>query len=121
MIILRFPIDLTEELWKYYSALGCVTFLEDKKLLVLVSISLLDRMNMFEIYQVINSTIPSHQVEQKLKKIAKYKIKTEFIALNPARTRFMLLTSEEAKKCKIDTLGTCSAASPIYVAGNDRL
>ena len=33
----------------------------------------------------------------------------------------MLLTSEEAKKCEANALGTCGVASPIYAAKNHRL
>ena len=31
---LRLPVDPTEELWKYHSALGCVTLMENDKLLI---------------------------------------------------------------------------------------
>lgn len=52
------PVDPTEELGKYYTALGYVTLSEDKKLLVLASIPLSNRESLFEIYQVINLYIP---------------------------------------------------------------
>ena len=51
---LRLPVDPTEELWKYYNALGGVTLMEDDKLLILMSVPQLDRDSTFEIYQVIN-------------------------------------------------------------------
>lgn len=53
---LRLPVNPTKPLWKYYSALGCTTLLENKKLLVLVSVPLLNRDSTFEIYQVINKS-----------------------------------------------------------------
>ena len=55
---LRLPVDRTEELWKYYNALSCVTLLEGNKLLALASVPWFNRGNMLEIYQVIN--YPSH-------------------------------------------------------------
>ena len=62
---LRLPTDLVKELWRYYSALGSAIILEGSKLLVLVSVPLLERGNMFEIYEVINPPIPYPRVEQK--------------------------------------------------------
>jgi len=44
---MRSPVDPTKELWMYYSALGCVTLLEDDKLLVLISVPPLDRDSIF--------------------------------------------------------------------------
>ena len=61
---LRLSINSIEGLWKYHLALSCIS-LEDK-LLVLVSVPLLDRDSTFEIYQVINMPIPYPWVEQEL-------------------------------------------------------
>lgn len=118
---LRLPVDPTKQLWQYYSTLGCVTLLENKKLLVLISIPLLDKDSTYEIYQVINLPMPYPKTNQKLEAIARYKVEWDFLALNLARTKFMLITSEEANRCKVDALGTCVSASPIYVAGSHDL
>lgn len=53
--------------------------------------------------------------------LARYKIETEYIALNLARIKFMMLTVEEAKTCRDDALGTCTALNPIYVIGNHKM
>lgn len=117
---LRLPVDPTKELWKY-NALGCVTLLENRKLLILMSIPLLDRESVFEIYQVINLPMPYPRGDQGSGMVARYKMETEYIALNPGRTKFMLLTAEEARKCRNDDLGACASLSPIYVAGNHKM
>ena len=39
---LHLPVDPTEELWKFYNALGCVTLIENDKLLILMYVPLLD-------------------------------------------------------------------------------
>lgn len=64
-------MDSTEESWKYCDALSCATLLEDKKLLVLMFIPLLDRKNIFEIYQVVNLPILYSQVEQDLRAVVR--------------------------------------------------
>ena len=50
--------------------------------------------------------------------VARYRLETEYISLNLARTKFMMLPEEEASKCKPDALRTCTSTSPIYVTGN---
>lgn len=102
---LRLPLDPTEGLWKYYISLGCVTLLEGSKLLVVTSLPLLDRNGLFEIYQVLNLPIPYPRVQERVEAVAKYQIKTEYLAHNLARTKFMLLTRDEARNCKGDVLG----------------
>lgn len=95
---LRLPVDPIEELWKYYRSLF------DDKLLILLSVPLLDKDSTFEIYKL---PIPYPQADQKLGAVALYKIETEFLVLNLPRTKFMLLSNVEATKCKNDALGIC--------------
>ena len=86
-----------------------------------MSVPLLDRDSTFEIYLVINLPIPYPRTDQKMEAVAKYRLETEYIALNLARTKFMMLPEEEASKCKADALRTCTPTSPIYVTGNYNL
>ena len=53
------------------------------------------------------------KTNQKLKAVVRYKMEAKFLALNLVRTKFILLTSEEANRCKMDALGTCISASQI--------
>ena len=66
---LRLPVDSTKQSWKYYSTLGCVTLLENKKLLVLISVPLL------EIYQLINLPMPYPKTNKKLEAVGRCKVK----------------------------------------------
>ena len=108
------PSDPTRELWRYYSSLGCITLVEEKKILALEPVPLLDRDSTFEVFQVINLPIPYPDPKQKLGVVTKYKLEVECIALNLARTQFMLLTKREADNCKTDALGLCMSKSPMY-------
>ena len=76
---------------------------------------------MFEIYQVINLPIPYRRTDQKMGAVARYRLEIEYIALNLARNKFMMLPEEEASKCKPDALRICISVSPIYVTGNYNL
>ena len=95
--------------------------MEGDKLLILMSVTLLDRDSTFEIYQVINLPIPYPRANQKVGAVAWYRLETEYIALNLARNKFMMLPEGEANKCKTDALRTCTSTSPIYVTGNYNL
>ena len=57
---LTLPNHPVGELWKYYQPLTCTTILDRGMFLVVVSVPLLDRVNKFEIYNVINSQLPFH-------------------------------------------------------------
>ena len=118
---LRLPVDPTEKLWRYYNSLGCVTILENNKLLVIMSIPLLDREGTFEVYQAINLPVPYPRFETGAGAVAKNRLESNYIALNMARTKFMLLTDEEAEKCKASALRTCTSASPVYVSSGHHL
>lgn len=118
---LRLPANPTAELWYYYKSLGCLTLIEDGKLLIVVSLPLLDTGSIYEVFQVINLPIPYPHEKQGLGTVAKYKIESENIALDQTREKFMLLTSSEAEKCTHDLLGTCVSNSPIYTFSNHHL
>ena len=109
----------TEQLWRYYSTLGCITLLEKKKLWYW---SLLDNVSTFEIYKVINLPMPYPKPNQKFETVARYKVAAEFLPLNLARTKFVLVTSEEANRCKLDALGIylCICKSSLCVKGIEK-
>ena len=62
----RLPTDPTREKWRYYSSLGCITLVEEKKILALVPVTLLNRDSTFEVFQVINLPIPYSDPKQEL-------------------------------------------------------
>ena len=67
--------------------------------LVVVSVPLLDRDNKFEIYNVINSQLPFYDsnltVSLELNFVAKYKLETSALAINPERTKYIILEADE--------------------------
>ncbi len=73
--------DPIQQLWKYYSDLGCVILLESK-LIILVSVPLSNRDITFEIYQVLNLPLPYPKPTPRLEVVARYKVETEFLVLN---------------------------------------
>ena len=93
---------------------------KDTKLLAFVLIPLLNRGSIFEVFQAVNLPIQYPGTKQGLAVTAKYKIEATYIALNPARSKFMLLTAPEVEKCRIDMLLTCPSRSPVYTIGDNQ-
>ena len=81
---LRFPADPNLGLWRYYNSLGCVTLIEDTKLLDLVPISLLNRGSIFEVFQVINLPISYPGTKRELGVTAKYKVRSNIYSPEPS-------------------------------------
>ena len=86
-----------------------------------MSVPLLDRDSNFEIYQIINLPIPYPRADQKLGAVARFRLEVEYIALNLARTKFMILPEKEASEYKTDALGACTSTNPIYRMSNHKL
>ena len=58
-----------------------------------MSLPLLERGSMFEVYELKKQGI-----------VAEYKVEAELLALNPERAKFILLSREEANRCKVDPM-----------------
>lgn len=61
------------------------------RLIVFVSLPVLDRESTFEVFKVVNLLIPYPEIGVTGGVVAGYKLKAENIAFNEARTKFMLL------------------------------
>ena len=94
---LKLLADPATELWHYYNSQGCLTLVENNRLLIVVSLSLLDSCNIYVVFQVINLPIPYPHRKQGSGTVAKYKLESENIALDLTRKKFMLLTPLKQK------------------------
>ena len=118
---LKLPADPATELWHYYNSLSCLTLVENGRLLIVVSLPLLDSNDIYEVFRLINLPIPHPLVKQGWGAVAKYKLESENIALDLTWEKFMLLTPTEAEKCKYNLHRTCISNSPINTFSNHRL
>ena len=115
---LTLPNDHVSELWKYYQSLTCTTILDRGMFLVVVLVPLLDRDIKFEIYNVINSQLHfyySHlTVSLQPIFVAKYKLETSALAINPERTKYMILEGDELVHCSTPLLEDCNVKSSVF-------
>ena len=70
---LKLPANPVTELWHYYSSLGCLNLVENSRLLIVVSLPLLDSSNIYEVFQVINLPILYPRRKQDSGTVTKYK------------------------------------------------
>ncbi|XP_046574034.1 uncharacterized protein LOC124282108 [Haliotis rubra] len=112
--------DPENELWDFYRTLKCTTLLYDNKIVVVVSLPLLDLDGHVEIYQAHNLPVPilANEIDNPANSlhnlIAKYKLEASLIAVNTKRTKYMLLKDTEKHGCTASLVGYCQIQSPAY-------
>ncbi len=96
---LKLPENPTRRLWKYYKILQCDSALEDDRILVFVTIPLLDSGGKYIVYEIHNLPLPFITDKQPAirlpKMVAKFKLEHFAIAVNSERTRYIPLTQTE--------------------------
>ena len=105
---LTLPDDPERQLWKYYQSLTCTTILDKGMFLVVVNLPLIDRDHKFEIYQVINSPFP-------------YKLESSALAINPEKTRYIILDQAELAHCSTPLLDYCNVKSSLFPVNLSKL
>ena len=107
-----------------YKLLTCSTTFLDNKILIIISIPLLDQSDVYEIYHAYNLPLPlqRHGTNNDVYDIvAQYQIEANtLIAINKERTKCVLLTSDETLQCKNPVTGFCSIKSPIYSVNTNK-
>ena len=95
----RLPFEPKEDLWHLYKTLTCTTLINEKKLVVVISIPLLDLLGQFEISSVYNLAVSSLNISKVngINILAQYDLETNNLAVNKQKTKFMILTSEDAR------------------------
>ncbi len=115
---LKLPADPDNDLWDFYKFLTCTTALSQDKILVVISLPLLDFDSNYQIYKAHNFPLPvydkniSHRNHPNL--IAKFQLESDFLAINPERTKFMLLDYKDIQNCVAHKLGFCNLKNSIF-------
>ena len=90
------PVDLDTELWSLHKHLYCQTFMENNRTIIIIPIPLIDYTKQMDLYKVYNLPLPISTVYQVNNKtqtemLTYYKLESDYIAINPERTQYMLL------------------------------
>ena len=118
------PDDPNKSLWKYYKYLTCSTMVKDKKILIVVSIPLLDLSSTFEVFNVHNLPLPfmnqTKGITPSIQMTAQLEIEADSIAF-VERTKYILLDKLETQHCSNPWLKFCQIQSPIYPVSLNKL
>lgn len=116
---LRLPRNPDKDLWSFYKFLTCTSTTENYKLLIILSIPLLDAQDTYSIYKVHNlPALMTNQsnsiIDNDCSMVAQYNLEANSIAVNTDRTQYMLFSSDELRSCSNPLMGFCFAKSPVY-------
>ena len=115
---LTLPIKPNKKLWEFYKLLSCSAVFEDDKILIVLKVPLLNSGDKMIIYRVYNMPLPNVNISSNRRQnkymVAQYDIESEAIAVNKAKTKYILLNKEEAKECTKSLNAFCNIKSPIY-------
>ena len=114
----KLPFNPTKKLWDYYKILSCSTYFKDDRVLVIIKIPLISVGEGMIIYKVHNLPVTNIKlfnsnwvVDLDKHLVAKYNLEASAIAVNKRRTKYMLLSEEEANICTQKMHGLCEFKS----------
>ena len=109
----KFPFNPEEDIWTFYKTLTCTTLMEGSRLVVVISIPLLDNIGSFEVYRIHNMALPRNGSNQ-TDVLARFSLETDAIAVDKRRTQFALLSLLELQGCSDPLRAYCTFMSPVY-------
>ena len=117
------PSDPDKNLFTFYEYLTCKTILENNRILVVISIPILDYRNEFDIYETINLPLPIHILKESTGQdvmTAHYALEAEAFAIKKDRTTFTLLSKAELEACSKPLLTFCAIQRPNYFVNKNK-
>ena len=111
------PSDPTTELWNYYKILSCHTLLDTNRILIVMSIPLLDYDSNFQIFKPFNLPIPvnlNSSDDHSFSMLAYLNLEAKAIGVNVQKTKYILLNDERLDECIRPDVNFCDIRSPIY-------
>ena len=113
---LGFVEDPNANLWYFYRTLTCSTIIERDRLIVMTTIPLIDPRSLFTVYKIYNLPVPyvDPKAGTKLDLVAYQKLEASALAISPDRSKYLLLSDEEATVYVVPKSQVCRTRSPVY-------
>ena len=115
---MKLPADPVNNIWYFYNTITCNAYLDGHKILIVLSIPLLDDKESYEIYKIHNLPLSkqgtSTSKDKNLGLTAKYDLSVGALMINKERTKYALLSSNEFDACNNRYMPFCNPKSPIY-------
>ena len=88
---MKLPADPVNNIWYFYNTITCNAYLDGHKILIVISIPLLDDKESYEIYKIRNLPLSKHGAstseDKNLDLTAKYNLSVETLMINKERTK----------------------------------
>ena len=115
---LKLPEDPNTKLLDYYRFLSCSTLMMNDRIIIVLSVPLLDFDGDYEVYKVYNLPVPSRN---RSGMVVEYQLEAEALAINAERTKYTVLGSGEANKCVSKLVTFCDVKNSVYPINLSRL
>ena len=125
---LKLPFNPRTQIWNYYRMVTSSAIFENNKILIILDIPLINRGTQFEVFKIYNMPVPNVAISKQFPKeeplknrhlVANYMLEAKALAINRQRTKFVIMTDEEAKLCSSPLVSFCKFISPIYPANKN--
>ena len=115
---IKLPADPVNNIWYFYNTITCNAYLDGHKILIVLSIPLLDDKESYEIYKIHKLPLSKHGTstskDKNLGLTAKYDLSVEALMINKEWTKYALLSSNDFDACNNRYILFCNPKSPIY-------
>ena len=111
------PMHPTRKLWEFYRFLTCSALLDQDRILVLLSVPVLDTDAYYELYSATSLPFAFESASDGSAHglMASYKLEAETFAIDTHRTKYVFLTAEETNVC-LHNVGEYCNIIPLSIA-----
>ncbi|CAC5387938.1 unnamed protein product [Mytilus coruscus] len=121
---LKIPGDEIIDIWNFYKCLTCSTVLDENRIIIIITLPLLDIRDSYAIYKIHNLPVPTKVTDKNSDSsdmVAQYELEAVVIAANQEKTKYMLLSNQEIDKCSNPLVNFCEIKSPVYPVNLSKL
>ncbi|MET0106093.1 MAG: hypothetical protein ABW072_13270, partial [Sedimenticola sp.] len=124
---LKLPEDPRSNIWYFYRTLICTTILDDDKIIVVITVPLLDFTGEYEVFRVHNIPLPMCNERQDAKitsatnMVARYEVEYPGLLINKDRSKYTPLNEYEMFTCSNQVTRYCSPENAILPVNLNRL
>ncbi|CAC5398430.1 unnamed protein product [Mytilus coruscus] len=121
---LKIPGDEIIDIWNFYKCLTCSTVLDENRIIIIITLPLLDIRDSYAIYKIHNLPVPTKVTDKNSDSsdmVAQYELEAVVIAANQEKTKYMLLSNQEIDRCSNPLVNFCEIKSPVYPVNLSKL
>ncbi|CAC5412396.1 unnamed protein product [Mytilus coruscus] len=121
---LKIPGDEIKIIWNFYKFLTCSTVLDENRIIIIITLPLLDIRDSYAIYKIHNLPVPTKVTDKNSDSsdmVTQYELEAAVIAANQEKTKFMLLSTQEIDKCSNPFVIFSEIKSPVYPVNLSKL